>query len=119
MAKNYSWETIKFKAKEGWYKACDSARKAHTFLKENPEARNALIAIGVSIGTGVVRGSVKAHKHKQEIAEQEDHIWDPRAGVYYRLRKPLTAAQKLEYTTRYSNKENGAEILKDMGVKFY
>lgn len=119
MAKNYTWEKFKFKVKEGYYKVCDGAKKVATVVKENPEARNALIGLGTTIGYGVVRSQVKSYKRKKELELMEDHIYDRRAGCYYHFRKPLTAKQKLEYTTRFSNGENGAEILRDMGVKFW
>ena len=119
MAKNYILENIKFKVKEGYYKTVDGVKHINAFLKENTEIRNTLIAIGMGLGTGIVRASVKSHKNKLEFEERETRIWDPRAGMYYNLHKPLKPAQKLAYTTRYNTGENGAEILRDMGVKFY
>lgn len=119
MARNYTLEKIKFKVKEGYYKTVDYAKRANTFLKENPEVRNTLIAMGMGFGTGVVRTSIKAHKNRIELNERETRIWDPRMGMYYNLRKPMSPAQKLEYTRRFSAGENGAEILRDIGVKFF
>lgn len=118
MAKNYTWEKFKFKVKEGYYKTCDGAKKVVTVVKENPEIRNALIGLGTTLGYGIVRSQVKSYKHKKEREEQDSRTWDPRIGMYY-YHKPLKPEQKFEYTRRYKAGENGAEILRDMGVRFW
>ena len=119
MARNYTLEKIKFKAKEGYYKAVDGVKRANTFLKENPEVRNTLVTMTIGFGTGFAGNRLRAHKKKLELEERETRIWDPRMGMYYNLQRPLKPAQKLEYTRRFSAGENGAEILRDIGVKFY
>lgn len=119
MAKSYILENIKFKVKEGYYKTVDGVKHFNAFLKENPEVRNTLITMAIGFGTGFAGNKLKAHKKKIEFEERETRIWDPRIGMYYNLHKPLKPAQKLAYTTRYNAGENGAEILRDMGVKFY
>ena len=102
---------VKSKAIVGW----DNTKyRVGTFCKENKEfcLGLALAAIpgAIQFGNSIVRHHMVVAEDKRRQCD----IWDPKKGIHYVVRKPLSHNQQIEYNMRYANGEDGASILRSM-----
>ena len=94
------WDTFKYNAK--------------TFCRENKEFCFGLAMVTVpgviQMGNSMIRHHMATVEDKRRLCD----IWDPKKGVHYVTRKPMSHNQQIEYNLRYANGEDGASILRSM-----
>ena len=96
------------------FKAEDAKRKIANTVKEHPGETLTVVLtlapVALTLGNSLVRKSITRSEDKRRKCD----VWDPKKGLHYYTKRPMTANQQLEYTRRYQNGENGAEILRSM-----
>lgn len=108
-----TWEIkkreLKDKVKNAWNGVC-------RFVDNNKE----IIAVSLPIAGKVVYDLVKQHKRNSYLREERElkdqHIYDPRLGIYFKTRKPLSTNQRLEFAARREKGESVSDILRDMRI---
>lgn len=110
------WEKTKAKLKEAAPKVKKGAGEAWEWLKEN---REELVKFTPFI-LGAI-GLVKSMKPTATQSERQriDHTYyDPRSGLHWQLRRPLTNAERIELERRRRLGEDAGEILSSMRVLY-
>lgn len=82
-------------------------------FKENPE----LIAPFLTALTGLSAAGLGAVQKRKAIRKEETYVRDPCSGINLQLKRPMTSQEKLEYSRRVANRNEGetrADILDEM-----
>ena len=90
------------------------------WANDNPEqAGQVLVGLGglfVTGGGAIYHKAMKKAKEKKEHDENEKEQYDPRTGMYFYTRRPLTNREKLELSRRMKQGEYKADILESLGL---
>ena len=91
-------------------------RNCWSWVKDNKEIVLVVVPVVGAAVTASVKGISKAvNNHRAEKIKTE-YIYDPKLGFYWPTKRPLTGAEKMEYSRRYKDGENGGEILRQMKI---
>lgn len=97
----------RFKMADLKYKAADAWR----------DHKGEIVTGALILGPGLLRLGNSLVRHNtvsREDKRRKCDVWDPKRGMHYYTKKPLTANQQLEYARRYDKGESGADILRSM-----
>lgn len=79
-----------------------------------------IVAPAVTVGFGtvgkIVSKAIHNHSVNKELREQACRVYDRGLGKFVYLRRPMKAAEELEFEARKANGESLRVILKDMGL---
>lgn len=89
------------------------AKKGVDWAKKNPQKAAQYLGTAVFVGYKLAK-----MKNSYDIEHEHDkEIWDPKLGMWMRVRRKLTYEEELNYkdSLRYSD-QTGKEILDSMGL---
>lgn len=110
--------------KEPWYKkAWEKTKSATTFVVdkviEHPLATVIVVSSITKLACGVMdsyAGVKRANNQKQELNRGKFEYYDRSTDLYYRLKRPMTNTENIEFTIRRKNGEDAYYILSDMNL---
>lgn len=111
--------SFKEKVRDKWERAKIGVSNARRWVAEHPQETVA-IALGTATIIGsAAKGGVAVSREIRRVTEDRDErlrVWDPVNGIYLYTKRPMTGAQKLEFSRRAADGESRAEILQDMKI---
>ena len=110
------WDKTKEKLKEAVPKIKKGAGECWTWLKDNREelVKFTPFVLGA---IGLVK-SVKPTATQTERQRIDHTYYDPRTGLHWQLRRPLTNTERMELERRRRLGEDAGSILADMRVLY-
>lgn len=108
-------ETIADKAKRLLEKAKAKAKPATDYLREHPREAlaGAAAILALSKTAKSLFGKSSTEKRQDTVLHQ---YYDPKTGLHWQLRRPLTNGERIELMRRKRNGEFVEDILDDFGV---
>ena len=102
------------------YKKDRCMEKITVWAIENPEQAGqaivGLIGMVIAGGSKIAYDVSKKREKKKLDDENERETYDPRIGLYFYTKRPLTNREKLELSRRMKAGEMKADILYDMNL---
>lgn len=110
--------------KEKWYKrAWEKTKTTTKFVVdkviEHPLATVIVVSSITKLACGVMdsyAGVKRANNQKQELNRGKFEYYDRSTDLYYRLKRPMTNSENIEFTIRKRNGEDAYSILSDMNL---
>ena len=100
-------------------KVTDTAINIYDWAKDNKEEAIALGSVVTAVGAGLAKQANRHDRNKKLKKEQELkdlYVYDRSAGMYLKLRRPLTNFEKLELDRRHHSGESVTHILMSLRV---
>ena len=108
--------TFKQKVHEGWVKVkCgvqDTCKMVSDTVKEHPVESFTLLCLVVPGAFKCANSAMRMHMQNKETRYNECDIYDPRTGIHYYTKRPLTNSQKLYLEAEYRSGRSKGDILK-------
>ena len=102
-----AWAWAKKKSKETFYATKD-------FWEENKEFLVVLAPVGAAIAGFIVKSANNSSKDREERDRKDLYVWDARSGRWWRIRRPMTVSEQLEFERRKAEGEMAGDILASM-----
>ena len=106
------WYGVKWNAKRKF----DSAVK---WCEDNKELAIAMIPVGI-VAIKSVGNSVHSFERKRNLEKEQElkemYVYDHSLGMYHKLRRPLTASEKVLISSKVKNGEQKVDVLARMGL---
>lgn len=84
------------------------------FVAENKEFCIGMAFIAVPGVLKMGNSLIRHHQASMELKRRDTDIWDPKRGLHYYTKRPMTGDEQIQYIRRYDAGEDGATILKSM-----
>ena len=108
------WSKFKRKATEAKDAAVDMGKRAIQWAKDNPEAALVVLGVVATAGKTAIRDASRAHADKKEDDRRERYIYDRSLGMYWELRRPMTAAERRKFQELKAEGYRTGDILEVM-----
>lgn len=93
---------------------CDTARDIRDWCVNNKEAAVILIPVVAKCTFSAIRQVRRAHQNKEAEELKTLYVYDRSLGRYWRLRRPMSVSEQLEFERRKRAGEPIGEILGSM-----
>ena len=108
------WDKLK-------HKAWKLKNKVEDEIRDHPKEAASIVLVGGAAIVELVKKWKKAQPTQAELDREwhDTHIYDRGLGMYYTLRRKMTAAEQLEFDRRKARGERTGDILRSMGLLKY
>lgn len=109
---DFKKEARRRKIEEAKMKAKGAALGVWGWAKDHP-----MESLGiVTAGLGVTKKTLGIRKVKTEERRRETEFYNPRTGMYSKIKRPLTAKEKSYAEKRFRNGDSWNDIFSDMKI---
>ena len=105
-------------------KTSDKLRRVGDWIKDKPEQAAALGSVIIVGGEKLYKGIKKLRELGPTQSEldrewHDTHVYDRSNGIYYKIKRPMTAGESIEFSRRRQRGENVGDILMSMRLLKY
>lgn len=94
----------------------DGCKKVKRVIEDHPAEAFTLACVVIPGVLKCANSAIRLHQQSRETRYNECDVYDPRTGMHFYTKRPLTNNQKLNLENAYRSGRNKGDILREMNL---